>query len=126
MLSSHAFAATTSAGGAASGTITLPATYSRVPRIYLDSDDDVSTDYSVTDADGMSIFVKTAVDASTPIVRYLQVDEAQVSDVNGEAAAANTENLVVPIAKSPLTVTIANGGNAKAHVVRVLSERSLY
>jgi hypothetical protein len=126
MFTKHSASGTSSAGGAATLTITAGVPYARVVRIFLDSDDDTSTDYSVVDADGQHIFVKTGVDASTPVAFYLVADEADVKDVNGEAAAANAEGTPPPVAHFPLTATIANGGNAKAHVVGVVVEKSYH
>ena len=126
MFTKHSASGTTSAGGALTLTLTTGVAYARVVRIFLDSDDDTSTDYSAVDADGQHIFVKTGVDASTPVAYYLVADEADVKDVNGEAAAANAEGTPPPVAHGSITVTIANGGNAKAHAVAVLVEKSYH
>lgn len=109
----------TDASGDATAVVSLGSAYAQVIALRLDSGADTSTDYTLEDADGDTIFAKTAVDASTPVVIGVVMEEAAVFDSAGEVAAADSAISVHPVAKSRLNITIANGGNAETHVVEV-------
>jgi hypothetical protein len=126
MLAKKSVAITTDAAGAGVGTLNLGSAYRRVSRVRITEATTATADFSVVDADGEPIFIKTAVDDSPLYDKYIVVDEADVIDVNGEAAAANAEGTGPPIAKSPLTITIANGGDTKTHTFAVYTEGSFH
>lgn len=106
---------TTTSGGAASGEISLGSAFAVVKRVRA-LGFDTSTDYTVTDAHGRNIWTDTARDADTPAIDVAVGSDGV--DQDGNAAADTVET----IAKSPLTVTIANGGNVTTGSVTVFVE----
>jgi hypothetical protein len=108
-----------SAGGAATGTVSLGSSFGIVRRIKLLGFDS-STDYVITDGYGATVFSKTGLDG-TAVGPPTGVDFAvgyDGLDQSGNAAA----DTLVGCFKSPLDVTIANGGNATTGSVTVWVE----
>ncbi len=94
---------TLSTGGGYTATVGLKETIS-VVRGFSMVGFDSSTDVVVVDAYGKGVFSKTALDGTTLYDTALGADGI---DQSGNAAA----DVLPTVAKSPLTVTIANGGN---------------
>lgn len=105
---------TTDASGNATSQIRLAGPLAAVKGVEVTGFDS-STDYTITDAEGATVWSKTAIDATTAYRSALGHDGL---DQAGNAAADTIEGVFV----SPLTVTIANGGNATSGVVAVLTE----
>ena len=126
MITRRSVSITTAADGSGSGTLTLGHAYARVVRIRVTEATTATTDITVVDEDSKTIFAKTGVDDSPAYDKYLVADEADVVDVNGEAAAANAEGTPPPVANSPLTITLANGGDTKTHTFYFFVEGSYH
>lgn len=123
----------TDGAGAATGTVGLGAAFAKVIAVGWDSADDASSDLAITSsipatstqaALTHAIYTRTSVDASAAggIVNYVVPNEAETFDASGEASAANTGEGTCVVAASPATVTIANGGASKSHVVSLFVE----
>lgn len=90
--------------------------YGRLYALGFDSEDDASTNYTLVDADGRTIYSLATVDASTPIYRKLVHDAVEGSD--GAAAV----NQGVGIFRFPWTFDIADGGDSKTHITDFVYE----
>lgn len=115
---------TTSSGGAATGYIHFADYNLAIPRQVILSGFDSSTDYVIEDDNGstdkFTVFSKTGLDG-TNATAPVGVDFAIGTDGTDQAGNAAADVLPI-IAKSPLKVTIANGGNATTGSVTVICE----
>lgn len=115
---------TTTAGGAATGYIHFADYNIAIPRQVILSGFDSSTDYVIEDDNGstdkFTVFSKTALDG-TQTTAPAGVDFAVGTDGTDQAGNAAADALPI-LAKSPLKVTIANGGAATTGSVTVICE----
>jgi hypothetical protein len=126
MLAKKSVSITTDGAGDGVGTLNIGSAYRRITRVRITEATTATADFTVVDADGKAIFTATGVDDSPAYDKYIVAAEGDVIDTGGEAAAADSAVSIAPIAKSPLTITVANGGDTKTHVFAVYSEGSFH
>lgn len=118
MLIMKTLSLTTDGAGAASATARFYPSVGRLVGIRVaDAQFDDNYDLSITDALTDTIFSKAAI---TGALRGNINSQVAYQSDDGAASAAETNG--APLFKSPLTITIANGGNAQTGVVRLFFE----
>jgi len=104
----------TDASGDVSVSMSMGSTVAKVLQVQLEGFD-TSTDFSITDVNGATVYAKTAVNATTAVTFPLGYDG---EDQAGNSAADSLEGVF----RGPLTVTIANGGASTTGSVTLWTE----
>jgi len=107
---------TCTAGGAATGYISLGNPFGIIRRLRFYGFD-TSTDVVITDALAKTIFTDTAINMSAAAYDY-----AVSADGIDQSGNANSAAALPILAKSPLTVTIANGGTSTTGSIKAYVE----
>lgn len=103
------------ATGVSSTTLNLGEEYANVKRIKLFASADTTIAPTLTDADGLVVYTKTATDYTTPVV-------AQLSHEGVDQANNAVADLLDVVARSPITVAVSGGVTTGTFTVETIVE----